>query len=194
MGGDRGSPSEAKPWRLFVAADVPEAVRSRLAEELAPLREAHPELRWSPPENWHVTLKFLGAVRSFLVADVGHAVAEAAATTDRFDTHLLGADAFPSARRARVLWVGMSDRDERFRELAGALDIALVQTVKPEERPFTPHLTVARTKQPLLLEEDLAVIAAMRSETFTVDHVTLYRSHLRRPAPLYEPVEIFSLG
>ena len=194
MGGDRESPSDAKPWRLFVAADVPEAVRSRLAEELEPLREASPELRWSPPENWHVTLKFLGAVRSSLVADAGHAVADAAATTDRFDTHLLGVDAFPSARRARVLWVGMSDPDERFRALAGALDIALEQIVKPEERPFTPHLTVARAKQPLPLVEDLAAVGGLRSETFPLDHVTLYRSHLRRPAPLYEPVESFSLG
>jgi len=194
MGGDRGSPSDAKPWRLFVAADVPEAVRSLLAGVLEPLRESHPELRWSPPENWHVTLKFLGAVRPSLVADAGHAVAEAAATTGRFDTHLLGADAFPSARRARVLWVGMSDPDDRFRALAGALDIALERIVKPEERPFTPHLTVARAKQPLPLGEDLAAVAGTRSEAFTVDQVTLYRSHLRRPAPLYEPVETFSLG
>jgi 2'-5' RNA ligase len=194
MGGDRGSPSEEKPWRLFVAADVPEAVRSRLAEALEPLRGAHPELRWSPPENWHVTLRFLGAVRSSLVADAGHAVAEAAATTDRFDTHLLGVDAFPSARGARVLWVGMSDPHGRFRALARALDIALERIVKPEERPFTPHLTVARAKQPLPLGEDLAAVAGVRSETFPVDHVTLYRSHLRRPAPLYQPVERFSLG
>jgi len=193
MDGDRESPSEAKPWRLFVAADVPEAVRSRLSQVLEPLRGAHPELRWSPSENWHVTLKFLGAVRSSLVADVGHAVAQAVATTHAFNTHLLGADAFPSARRARVLWVGMSDPDERFRSLAGALDRALERIVKPEERPFTPHLTVARAKQAVPLREELAAVAGVRSETFPVDHVTLYRSHLRRPAPLYEPVERFAL-
>jgi RNA 2',3'-cyclic 3'-phosphodiesterase len=194
MGADRASLSEGNPWRLFIAADVPDAMRSRLAEELEPLRAAHPELRWSPPENWHVTLKFLGAVRPPLVPDAGHAVAEAAAVTSRFDTNLLGADAFPSARRARVLWVGISDPDERFRALAGALDNALERIVKPEERPFTPHLTVARAKQPLSLAEGLAAVAGTRSETFPVDHVTLYRSHLRRPAPLYEPVETFPLG
>jgi 2'-5' RNA ligase len=194
MGGDGEPASEEKPWRLFVAADVPEAVRSRLADELEPLREAHPELRWSPPENWHVTVKFLGAVRASLVADAGRAVAKAAGRTGPFETHLLGADAFPSTRRARVLWIGMSDPDERFRALAGALDHALEGIVKPEERPFTPHLTVARAKQPLPLGEELADVAGVWSEPFPVDHVTLYRSHLRRPAPLYEPVESFSLG
>jgi 2'-5' RNA ligase len=66
--------------------------------------------------------------------------------------------------------------------------------VRPEERPFTAHLTVARAKQPLPLGDDLAAVAGTRSEAFPVDHVTLYRSHLRRPAPDYEPVETFSLG
>jgi 2'-5' RNA ligase len=88
----------------------------------------------------------------------------------------------------------MSDPNDRFPALARALDIALDQIVKPEERPFTPHLTVARAKQPLTLAEDLAAVAGVRSEAFAVDHVTLYRSHLRRPAPLYEPVESFSFG
>src|SRR5947207_5773640 len=124
MGGDRGSPSDAKPWRLFVAADVPEAVRSLLAGVREPLRESHPELRWSPPENWHVTLKFLGAVRPSLVAAAGHAVAEAAATTGRFDTHLLGAAAFPSARRTGVVWVGSSGPSYGFRGIAGALSMS----------------------------------------------------------------------
>jgi RNA 2',3'-cyclic 3'-phosphodiesterase len=194
MRGDREPSSEEKPWRLFVAVDVPEAVRSRLAQELEALREARPELRWSPPENWHVTLKFLGAVRPHLLGDAGHAIGEAAARTDRFDTCLLGADAFPSARRARVLWVGMLDPDERFGALARALDRALERIVKPEERPFTPHLTVARAKQALPLGKELAAVAGVRSKPFPVDHVTLYRSHLRRPAPLYEPVERYPLG
>ena len=86
MGGDRASRPEAKAWRLFVAADVPEAMRSQLAEELESLRGSHPELRWSPRENWHVTLKFLGAVWPRMVDDVRSAVASVAGETAPFDT------------------------------------------------------------------------------------------------------------
>jgi 2'-5' RNA ligase len=193
MGRDRASRPAEKALRMFVAADVPDAVRSRLGEEFQPLRKSHPELRWAPRENWHVTLKFLGAVWPRLVEDVRSAVASVAGEIAPFDTCLLGPDAFPSSRRARVIWVGMSDPDERFPLLAARLDTALGPIVKPEERPFTPHLTVARAKQPVPLSDDLAAVAVMRSETFPVDHVTLYRSHLRRPAPLYEPVAIFRL-
>jgi len=140
-----------------------------------------------------VTLKFLGAVRPALVPDAERAVAAVAAVTSRFETHLLGADAFPSAGRARVLWIGMSDPAERFRSLAASLDTALEGIVKAEERQFTPHLTVARSKRPLPLEEDLTAVSGTVSDTFPIDHLTLYRSHLRRPAPLYEPVEAFSI-
>ena len=192
MGGDRES--LPKPWRLFVAADVPEAVRSRLYHDLQRVRATHPELRWSPLENWHVTLKFLGAVWPPQVEEARSAIGIVAAETAPFETRLLGADAFPSSRRARVLWVGMSDPLERFPVLAEALDEALGGIVKPEERPFTPHLTVARAKHPVALVEQIRAVAGIRSKAFPVDHVTLYRSHLRRPAPLYEPVETFPLG
>ena len=196
MGRDGESRTEAKAWRLFVAADIPEVARETLAEQLEPFRRSHPGLRWAPRENWHVTLKFLGAVRPGLVLDVKAGVADAAASVDRFDTRLTGADAFPNARRARVVWIGMSDTDGGFSTLARALDVALGKIVEPEERPFTPHLTVARAKekQPLRAEEDLTALAALESAPFPVDRIVLYRSHLRRPAPLYEPVEEFPLA
>jgi 2'-5' RNA ligase len=191
---DRASRPEATPWRLFVAADVPEHVRARLTERLQPLRDEHQELRWSPQENWHVTLKFLGAVRPALVEEAKAGVAMAATKTDRFDSNLLGADAFPNARRARVLWIGLADPDQRFGALARGLDAALAAIVKPEERLFTPHLTVARAREPVAIGDELAALADLESETFPIDRVVLYRSHLRRPAPLYEAVETFLLG
>jgi 2'-5' RNA ligase len=191
MGRDRASRPEAKPWRLFVAAEVPQAVRSALATELEPLRARHPELRWTPEGNWHVTLKFLGAVWPRLVDDVRSRVARAAGATDTFETRLDGVGGFPSARRARIVWVGVADDDGRFAELAAALDGALAHLVKPEERPFTAHLTVSRAKDPVAIDDEVSRLAALRSERFRVDRIVLYRSHLRRPAPVYESVESF---
>ena len=67
MARDRASRPEAKPLRLFVAAEVPEDVRAGLAESVARLRERFPKARWVPPQNQHVTLKFLGSTYPRLV-------------------------------------------------------------------------------------------------------------------------------
>ena len=77
--------------------------------------------------------------------------------------------------------------------MAGALDDGLAKEFAPEKRAFTPHLTVARSDPPLLLPEGFAD-TELAPVAFTVDHLTLFRSHLRRPAPLYEPLGSFPLG
>jgi 2'-5' RNA ligase len=193
MGRDRGSRPEARPWRLFVAVDVPERVRAKLAADLEPLREDHPELRWAPVESWHVTLKFLGAVWPWLVGDVRSSLEGVASSNAPFETYLDGVNAFPSPRRAKVVWVGLADARERFVALARALDVALARIVKAEERPFTAHLTVARAREPVQIEDDLSALRDVGSHAFTVDGVVLYRSHLRRPAPVYQAIDAFAL-
>jgi 2'-5' RNA ligase len=188
---DRASRPEAKPLRLFVAADVPEEVRSRLAETIAPVRERH-RGRWPPPQNWHLTLKFLGATWPRLVEWVEETCAEIAGRHESFVTSLTELGAFPNPRRARVLWAGLDDPSSRFAAIASSLDEALASEFKPEQRPFTAHLTVARFDPPVALAAELLTVD-VPSETFGVDHLTLYRSHLQRPAPRYEELGRFPL-
>ena len=78
MARDRASRPEAKPLRLFVAAEVPEDVRSAVAEAVAPLRERFPKARWVPTQNQHVTLKFIGSTYPRLVGWVTSAIGEVA--------------------------------------------------------------------------------------------------------------------
>lgn len=192
MARDRASRPEAKPLRLFVAFDVPEAARDLLAEAVTPLREAHPKARWVSPGNWHVTLKFLGSTYPRLVAWVHEVVAATAAGHGPVETSLEGLGAFPSPRRARVLWAGLADPRERLAAIAGDLDRGLAGEFRTEKRPYTAHLTVARFDPPTPLE-DLEAHAGVTSEPWTVDRLVLYRSHLQRPAPRYEPLEAFEL-
>src|SRR5207247_7801073 len=129
---------------LFVAADVPEDVKEGLVEAVAPFRERIPGARWTRPNGWHVTLKFLGTTWPRLVETVEEAVGAAARGASPFRTSLTEVGAFPSARRARVLWAGLSDPDERFASIVERLDDLLKEDFQPEKRAFTPHLTVAR--------------------------------------------------
>ena len=191
MARDRASRPEAKPLRLFVAFELPEAVRSDLSRAVQPLRERFPKARWVPKENQHVTVKFLGSTYPRLVEWVTATVGEVAARHAAFETRVSDLGAFPNARRARVLWAGLDDRDERSTNIATGLDQALAREFKIEKRPFTPHLTVARFDPPVGLDPGEV---RFESDPFTVDRIVVFRSHLRRPAPIYEPVATFRLG
>jgi len=191
MARDRASRSEAKPLRLFVATEVPEHVRAAVAGVVAPLRERFPKARWVPGQNQHVTLKFLGSTYPRLVDWVSATVGEAVSRHDAFAARVVGLGAFPNARRARVLWAGLDDAGSAFARLAGDLDEALSKEFAPEKRAFTPHLTVARFDPPVAVDPDEI---AFESEPFEVGRVVLFRSHLRRPAPVYEPLGTFQLS
>jgi 2'-5' RNA ligase len=91
-----------------------------------------------------------------------------------------------------VLWAGLDDPDRAMAAAASALDDALGREFAPEKRAFTPHLTLARFDPAVALEgiEEEPI----RSEPFRVERLVLFRSHLRRPAPVYEAMATFGLG
>jgi 2'-5' RNA ligase len=192
MARDRASRPEAKPLRLFVALEIPEEVRVAVETAVAPWRERYPRAKWVPRENQHVTLKFLGSTWPRLVDWVRETVGAAAAPNLPVRTRVTGLGAFPNERRARVLWAGLDDAKRQLARIAATLDEALSREFAPEKRAFTPHLTVARFEPNVALEGLGDVTLA--TEPFDVDRIVLYRSHLRRPAPVYEPLATFPLG
>ena len=193
MARDRASRPEAKSLRLFVAFEVPEEAQRAIDEAVAPLRERFPKARWVPTANRHVTLKFLGQTWPRLRGWVEDQVATVASTTDPIDTRLTGVGAFPGGRRARVLWAGLDDDEGGLSSLAAGLDDALAQEFRRETRAFSAHCTVARSDPPLRLDEgDLDV--SLDPVAFTVDRIVVFKSHLRRPAPLYESLVVHPLA
>jgi 2'-5' RNA ligase len=192
MARDRAARPEAKPLRLFVAIEIPETAKDAVEEVFAPWREAFPKARWVPRENMHVTLKFLGRTWPRLTDWVPEQVEAAVAEVSRFTARLQGVGSFPSAKRGRALWAGFDDTDG-IAALAAEIETALADEFPAEKRPFHPHLTVARSEPPLKLPAGYSG-TELESDEWEVDHVVLFRSHLRRPAPLYEPLARFRLG
>ena len=191
MARDRASRPEAKPIRLFAAVEIPEEIRGALADAVTPVRERFPKARWVPIQNQHVTVKFLGSTYPRLVDWVTATVGEVASRHAPFTTRVEGLGAFPNARRARVLWAGLDDRGSAFGRLAADLDEVLSKEFTPEKRAFTSHLTVARFEPPVVVDPDEI---AFERDAFEIDRIVLFRSHVRRPAPVYEPIGIFPLG
>jgi 2'-5' RNA ligase len=133
--------------RIFVAVRLAPALVEAIAGVRAVLGETAARLRWVPPDNLHLTLRFLGSITTAALEKVIEATGEAAGETAPFVITLAGMGAFPSRRAPRVVWVGVTDGADRLVALAGALEGALRQRRVPRaDRPFQPHLTVARAR------------------------------------------------
>ena len=179
--------------RLFVAVDLPATAKDELERAIERLRPSMPDAKWVPCDNIHLTLSFLGEVGEERVDDVVGALRDAAASIRPFGAHLAGSGAFPSARRARVLWVGLASDQDHPAALAGAVAGALEPLGFPREaRAWTAHLTLARLRTP----RDVSGLLPIPVEPNGIDvtEVTLFRSRLARPAPRYEPVARVPLG
>jgi 2'-5' RNA ligase len=190
MARDRAARPEAKPLRLFIAADVPDAVKTGLARDVARFRDRVPQARWTRSDGWHITLKFLGTTWPRLVETVGEAVTAAAAEARPFPTAVTELGVFPSPGRARVIWAGMSDPEQRFATLAGRLDELLAEEFDAETRAFTAHLTLARLSPARDIREfaPKLVGASVASEPFEVARLVLYQSHLSPKGATYQPL------
>jgi 2'-5' RNA ligase len=181
--------------RAFVAVFPPPAVVAALDASLAPLRGR--ALRWVRPQQWHVTLRFLGRVPDVdvLVASLARAAGGVPAIPG---VHLAGAGAFPDARRGSVLWIGVAPGgSEALVALAAAVEAACVEAgFAPEARPFHPHLTVARATRPrdlralvAALETVLdAAVGAGPGTPWPVGEVALVSSDTRPDGARYEVV------
>jgi RNA 2',3'-cyclic 3'-phosphodiesterase len=178
--------------RLFLAVPITAEARERILRYLAaPPMPALPG-RPVPPENWHLTLRFLGDTPGALAERVAAEV-ERARLGPAFALRFGRPGGFPRPARARVLWLGIEQGEDRLRDLAARVAASVERAgIPPEPRPFAAHLTLARLRDPLDLRPllDLAPAAGV---DLPVGEVVLYRSHLGSPAPRYEPLRRFPL-
>jgi RNA 2',3'-cyclic 3'-phosphodiesterase len=176
-----------------VAIEIDADAKARLQMVLDPWIERFPAARWVPQANWHVTLTFLGPTSQRLMGWVNAQVASVAGSASPFPVALTGLGAFPSTRRAGVLWAGLDDPGGDCGALAMGLGEALSREFELDRRPLRPHVTVARSDPPLKLPADFAA-TQLSIGPFLVDRMILFRSTPARPAPRYEPVGIHPLG
>lgn len=196
--------------RLFVALPLAEAVREEVGRRVAGERRRLPAARWVPPENLHLTLVFLGNVEDGGAARLEAELAAALAPHPPLTLRLAGAGCFPplpprgKARPARVAWLGIEVEEgvERLAAVQEAAADAARRAVgfTSDDRPFSPHLTIARPRDPWR-EDAVATFTTLFSppagDPFVVDHALLVESELGRgPAgsSLYRDVARFPLA
>lgn len=185
---------------MFVAVLPPLEVVEDLEELVAPRREAPVAgrpLRWSPPEQWHVTLAFAAEVPARAEEPLVTLLADAAARKAPFATQLVGGGAFPDVATGRVLWAGVAD-PAPYDALSVVARHAVTRAgAEVDGQRFRPHVTLARSNRPVEMTRWLRVLEPYRSPTWTVDHLALVASHLGegpRGRPRHEVVAELPLG
>jgi RNA 2',3'-cyclic 3'-phosphodiesterase len=179
--------------RLFVALEIPAAVRDNLATLIEELRNAEPRVRWVRAENLHVTLKFLGETPSEKLGAIRDALS--AVRSERpVELDFRGLGFFPSERHPRVLWASM-DASPNVKSLAASIDQTVEKLGFPrEDREFTPHLTIARFSPSRLPEKLHAAIQQNRtreSGRVRVDEFHLIESKLKPSGAEYARLASF---
>ena len=169
--------------RLFVAVTPPADVLGDLdaAVTAARGRPAGRDLRWTGPEDWHVTLAFLGNVAGPVAGRLPAPLEEAAGRHQSFPLALSGAGAFPAAGRARVLWCGLGGDHRALAALAASAAAATTRAGAPPPdagRPFRPHLTLAYARPPADVRDLVTVLGAYAGPPWPVDRLQLIESHL----------------
>jgi 2'-5' RNA ligase len=168
-------------YRLFVAIDLPEEIRQAVTD----IGRDLPGGRRVPREQLHLTLRFIGEVGDDTFTEVRSALAGIRGTA--FPLALRGVGHFPPGRHPRVLWVGLAE-SALLMELQQEVELALIGAgIPPDERRFSPHLTLARLKEtpPHLvaaLEERFRDFSA---EPFPVNEFHLYSSALTRAGAIH---------
>jgi len=192
--------------RLFVALDLDEEVRHRIAVYLQGLAGFAPDARWARAESLHVTLKFIGEQPDAELPRLQDALATIQAKP--VSLAVRGHGFFPTARTPRVFWLGI-DAGEELPKLAAQVDMTLaVLKIPREEHAFTPHLTLARSGSAAprvrreggsgakfeRLQKHLAAMAASDFGTMTAREFFLYRSQLTPGGSRYSKLAGFPLG
>ncbi len=160
--------------RLFIAIDLP----SQIKAELALISFGLPQARWVSPEQLHLTLRFIGKVDGVLFGDIKSGLKSVISSP--FPLTLNGLGCFPPRRDPQVLWVGIESSDELLK-LRKKVESCLSKLgIAPEQRKFSPHITLARTrKTPLTrISTFLSDHALFRLPKFTVSNFHLYSSIL----------------
>ncbi|MFN4217693.1 MAG: RNA 2',3'-cyclic phosphodiesterase [Candidatus Bipolaricaulia bacterium] len=183
--------------RLFYCFELPHAVRAELDRIAQPLRKAEARVSWVRPENFHITVKFLGEVESSQVEALKALGAQVAERFPKSEITFDRVGAFPDTRRPRVLWIGSQQAPQALLDLHAYLERELTKMGFEAERHFAPHVTVGRVKAEHTAHLGQFVTIISRIAPFAcrapITHLTLMESRLSPSGAIYTPVATWEL-
>jgi RNA 2',3'-cyclic 3'-phosphodiesterase len=188
--------------RAFLAAELPDRILEHLERIQNSLKESIDGVRWVNPAGIHLTLKFFGSIETKAIGVVSEVVRKRAALEHNMVLAPADTGVFPNTNRPRVLWVGLRGDIDALSRLQAAIEEDLETRGFPREsRPFRPHLTLGRVRQPRGQIPGLAdALSRAAAEPdgelplLTVDGLTLFRSDLTQHGAVYTRLERYPFG
>jgi len=179
--------------RLFVAVNLPDLIRTGIDQALQPLRQSVDSLgariKWTAPEQYHMTMKFLGDCSDEQVPKIKETLQQASASSHPFAVTLAELGCFPARGKPTILWLAVKEGAETITRLAGDLD----RTLEPlgfvkDPRPFSAHVTVGRVQwvsNGVKLRQALEATATLTLGPFNAESLELMQSVLSQAGPRY---------
>lgn len=178
--------------RTFIAVELDPDMKRSLARDVGLLSAAAPRVKWSRPDNLHLTLRFLGDVKENDLQELFDALQEGVSGLSPFAMAVEGLGVFPNWRHPRVVWAGCGEGADDAVRLADAVEEAVTGLgYERENRPFQPHFTLGRVKMPADadgLESAVERMGARKYGFLDVDEAVVFMSTLRRTGPVYSPM------
>lgn len=180
--------------RTFLAIPLSAPLRGAVAALQNDLQGQLPEVRWTPPDNVHLTLRFFGATSADDLEKIREVVLSIAVREEPFAAAVAGLGVFPHRQAPRVLWLGVAAA--QLAALQATCAAALKSIGLPDEaRPFAPHLTIGRLhRRPPRLGEVLAAWGERPLAPLPVDRLVLYESRLLPAGARHLPLLTAPLG
>lgn len=186
--------------RSFIAIELPDELKMRLTQLEAQFKSGKPSgVKWVDPDSIHLTLQFLGSIAIDKTGEITRAMEEASQAVSPFHLEVKDLGVFPNLKRVQVVWVGISGEIDKLGQLQQGIESNLARLgFAPETRPFTAHLTLARLRQQVSLEERQRLgqlIAGTRFDAgnIKVDAINLMRSELTREGAIYRRISLVKL-
>jgi 2'-5' RNA ligase len=186
--------------RVFIGVELPSDIREKLFSLQQQFKKTLPPMNWVRLESIHLTLKFLGYVEPSRISQLLSVLEPIGRNQQSFSIAVKGLGVFPRVQYPRILWVGIEGKTQALQEVVLEIEAALDPLgFSPEEKPYHPHLTLARIKR-----ENATVGSALVKNrilendqligTWTIERFTLFQSDLDSSGAIYTPLGTVQLS
>jgi 2'-5' RNA ligase len=183
--------------RCFIAVHLTEEVRKSLADVISELRKSRADVKWVPAGNIHLTLKFLGSTDEALIPAIRESLSKKLSHYKPFYIKIADIGCFPSEKRPRVIWIGMEGADV-LKAIQKDVDAEISKFgFAPDDRPFSPHLTIGRVRSTKNITELIEGFAEFKGVDFgeiEISSIHVMKSDLKPAGAEYSSLAEIPLG
>ncbi|HHY42256.1 MAG TPA: RNA 2',3'-cyclic phosphodiesterase [Thermoanaerobacterales bacterium] len=181
--------------RCFIAINLDSSVKAEIKDFILQnhLNQKFEGIKWVRPENFHITLAFLGEITDEDILSVKNMLENVASKHASFPIELSGTGFFPNIKNPKVFWLGIKEQPILLK-LKQDIDRGLTEcNIQYDRKPFSPHLTIGRFKTPLIIKPETVKIQDFKA-SFLVTEIFLMKSELFSDGPVYTELYSFKLG